>query len=256
MGLTVVGYVRVSTDDQFDSGAGLEAQRRTIREECQRRGWTLSAIHEDVASGRALNGRPGLKAALGALDGRGAAVLVVAKLEELATPWPAEDLDLRGGWIWSGFGPERLLERTRGVYGAAIEIYRELVQANFIALAPRLWHWRMLPARFVGRLDAGEPTTWEGHPSIDYHFDPLAAGASSEVDIVLGGPERRPADEKLFQQLRQLRPDAWEWMGLVSSSAVLDVFEPAPATKLAVGWLRSDLAAINFGSGTGRGPEW
>jgi DNA invertase Pin-like site-specific DNA recombinase len=82
--LTVVGYVRVSTEEQSDSGAGLEAQWRTIREECQRRGWQLAAIHEDVASGRALTRRPGLTAALGALDGRRAAVLVVAKLDRLS----------------------------------------------------------------------------------------------------------------------------------------------------------------------------
>lgn len=84
MALTVLGYVRVSTTEQGDSGASLEAQRRAIRDECQRRGWQLAAIHEDVASGRALNGRPGLLAALGSLDGHGATVLVVAKLDRLS----------------------------------------------------------------------------------------------------------------------------------------------------------------------------
>ncbi len=84
MALTVVGYIRVSTGEQFDSGAGLEAQRRAIREECQRRGWRLAAIHEDVASGRALAGRTGLNGALTALDGRQAAALVVAKLDRLS----------------------------------------------------------------------------------------------------------------------------------------------------------------------------
>lgn len=84
MPLTVVGYVRVSTGEQLDSGAGLEAQRRAIRDECQRRGWILAAIHEDVASGKAINGRPGLKAAVAALDGRHAAALVVAKLDRLS----------------------------------------------------------------------------------------------------------------------------------------------------------------------------
>lgn len=84
MPLTVVGYMRVSTGEQGDSGAGLEAQRRAIREECRRRGWVLTAIHEDVASGRAMNGRPGLMAAVAALDGRRAAALVVAKLDRLS----------------------------------------------------------------------------------------------------------------------------------------------------------------------------
>jgi DNA invertase Pin-like site-specific DNA recombinase len=82
--LTVVGYVRVSTDEQLDSGAGLEAQRRAIRDECQRRGWRLADIYEDAASGRALTGRSGLKAALAALDGRVATALVVAKLDRLS----------------------------------------------------------------------------------------------------------------------------------------------------------------------------
>lgn len=84
MALTVVGYVRVSTDEQLDSGAGLEAQRRAIRDECQRRGWCLADIYEDAASGRALTGRSGLKAALTALDGRCATALVVAKLDRLS----------------------------------------------------------------------------------------------------------------------------------------------------------------------------
>jgi DNA invertase Pin-like site-specific DNA recombinase len=82
--LTVVGYVRVSTDEQLDSGAGLEAQRRAIRHECERRGWRLLEIYEDAASGRAVTGRSGLKAALTALDDRVATALVVAKLDRLS----------------------------------------------------------------------------------------------------------------------------------------------------------------------------
>lgn len=84
MPLTVVGYVRVSTGEQFDSGAGLEVQRQAIGSECRRRGWHLNTIYEDAASGRAIAGRAGLKAALAELDGHGAAALVVAKLDRLS----------------------------------------------------------------------------------------------------------------------------------------------------------------------------
>src|SRR5947207_3068800 len=35
--MQVLGYVRVSSEDQSDSGAGLEAQRRAIDAECKRR---------------------------------------------------------------------------------------------------------------------------------------------------------------------------------------------------------------------------
>ena len=60
----VVGYVRVSTDEQADSGAGLAAQRRAILEEAERRGWHVVELIEDAGySGKDLN-RPGIVFAL------------------------------------------------------------------------------------------------------------------------------------------------------------------------------------------------
>jgi len=66
--MEVIGYTRVSTSEQFDSGAGLEAQRAAIESECARRGWELVAIYEDTASGKSLD-RPGVRDALAALEG-------------------------------------------------------------------------------------------------------------------------------------------------------------------------------------------
>jgi len=81
----VVGYVRVSTEEQADSGAGLAAQRSAIAAEAARRGWELVAIYEDAAaSGKSLNGRPGLQSALMAIEGGEAGALVVAKLDRLS----------------------------------------------------------------------------------------------------------------------------------------------------------------------------
>ncbi len=79
----MVGYVRVSTDDQADSGLGLAAQRVAVTAEAERRGWTLVAVHEDALSGKSLD-RPGLAAALAAVDGGEAAGIVVAKLDRLS----------------------------------------------------------------------------------------------------------------------------------------------------------------------------
>lgn len=79
-----VGYIRVSTEDQADSGAGLEAQRTAIQEQCQRRGWDLVTIHADTASARSLASRPGLARALADIDRGDASALVVAKLDRLS----------------------------------------------------------------------------------------------------------------------------------------------------------------------------
>jgi DNA invertase Pin-like site-specific DNA recombinase len=79
----VVGYVRVSTDEQAVSGLGLAAQRAAIEAECARRGWTLVATHEDALSGKNMV-RPGLTAALAAVESDVASAIVVAKLDRLS----------------------------------------------------------------------------------------------------------------------------------------------------------------------------
>ena len=82
--MRVVGYVRVSTDEQAHSGAGLEAQRRAIRAECSRRGWDLQNVLEDRgASAKGLQ-RPGLTDALTAVESGGAEAIVVAKVDRLS----------------------------------------------------------------------------------------------------------------------------------------------------------------------------
>ena len=80
---TAIGYCRVSTLEQGDSGAGLSAQRATIEAEAARQGWDLELV-EDVASGKTLARRPALATALEDLDAGRAHVLVVAKLDRLS----------------------------------------------------------------------------------------------------------------------------------------------------------------------------
>src|SRR3954454_7553968 len=82
--MQVLGYVRVSTSEQAGSGAGLEAQRRAILAECERRGWHLVETIEDAGySARDLR-RPGIQEALRALEAGKASALVVAKLDRLS----------------------------------------------------------------------------------------------------------------------------------------------------------------------------
>jgi DNA invertase Pin-like site-specific DNA recombinase len=82
--MRVLGYVRVSTEEQGQSGAGIEAQKSAILKEAQSRGWEQLTIIEDVGvSGRDLN-RPGIRAALETLERGEASALVVAKLDRLS----------------------------------------------------------------------------------------------------------------------------------------------------------------------------
>jgi DNA invertase Pin-like site-specific DNA recombinase len=82
--MRVLGYVRVSTEEQADSRAGIEAQRAAILAEAGRRGWKLLEVVEDAGySGRDLR-RPGVQEALSVLAEGGADALVVAKLDRLS----------------------------------------------------------------------------------------------------------------------------------------------------------------------------
>lgn len=84
--MRVVGYVRVSTAEQADSGAGLDAQRSAIDAEVKRRGWQLVEVFEDAngVSGKSMSNRPGLQAALKEIEQGDAAGLIVAKLDRLS----------------------------------------------------------------------------------------------------------------------------------------------------------------------------
>jgi DNA invertase Pin-like site-specific DNA recombinase len=82
--MRVLGYVRVSTSEQASKCAGLEAQRRAILAECERRGWHLVETIEDAGySARDLR-RPCIQEALRALERGEASALVLAKLDRLS----------------------------------------------------------------------------------------------------------------------------------------------------------------------------
>jgi DNA invertase Pin-like site-specific DNA recombinase len=80
----VLGYVRVSTEEQCRSGAGLCAQRDAISEACKARGYKLLDTIEDAGYSAKSLERPGIIAALAELDAGRADALMVAKLDRLS----------------------------------------------------------------------------------------------------------------------------------------------------------------------------
>lgn len=98
----VIGYVRVSTDGQVDSGASLSAQKASIENECRRNGWTLLTIVEDAGISAKSMDRPGLQNALQMLSNGEAHVLMASKLDRLSRSTrdvcEIGDMALRYGW--------------------------------------------------------------------------------------------------------------------------------------------------------------
>jgi DNA invertase Pin-like site-specific DNA recombinase len=82
--MRVLGYVRVSTEEQAISGVSLEVQRQAIVAECERQGWQLVEVVEDAGFSAKDLRRPGIRAALEELAGGRADALVVSKLDRLS----------------------------------------------------------------------------------------------------------------------------------------------------------------------------
>jgi DNA invertase Pin-like site-specific DNA recombinase len=82
--MRVLAYARVSTQEQADSKAGLEAQKAAIAAEARRRGWTIVETIEDAGYSAKDLRRPGIKRALEELQRGRADALVVSKLDRLS----------------------------------------------------------------------------------------------------------------------------------------------------------------------------
>ncbi|MBU8793217.1 recombinase family protein [Micrococcus luteus] len=78
-----LAYIRVSTEDQAEHGASLDAQRAALAAEAQRRGWDVEVVADEGLSGKSLN-RPGLQSALARLDRGEADVLLAVRLDRVS----------------------------------------------------------------------------------------------------------------------------------------------------------------------------
>ncbi len=82
--MRAITYTRVSTTEQADSGAGLDAQAATVTAAIDARGWSLVASFTDEGRSAATLNRPALAEALAMLDRGEADALVCAKLDRLS----------------------------------------------------------------------------------------------------------------------------------------------------------------------------
>lgn len=137
--MAAIGYIRVSTDQQGESGAGLAAQRDAVAAYCRKAGLELVATHEDagVSGAAELADRPGLIAAIGQL--RKGDTLVIAKRcrlgrEQMAVLMIERAVTKRGASISSadgvGNGDDPSSQFMKAIVDAAACYERNLIRAR------------------------------------------------------------------------------------------------------------------------------
>lgn len=77
-------YVRVSTEEQADKGASLEAQEQALAAEALRRGFDFEVVREEGKSAKSIQGRDELARALDLLDRNKADVLMAVRMDRLS----------------------------------------------------------------------------------------------------------------------------------------------------------------------------
>lgn len=82
--IRALAYCRVSTLDQAEHGASLDAQEATLRAEAERRGWEIEIVREEGKSAKSIKGRPLLTDALDRLDKGQADVLMAVRLDRVS----------------------------------------------------------------------------------------------------------------------------------------------------------------------------
>jgi DNA invertase Pin-like site-specific DNA recombinase len=134
--IRAIGYVRVSTDEQAESGAGLDAQRKTITAHAAALGWVLDVAGDQGYSAKDVESRPALVDALHRLDRGDADVLVAAKLDRVSRSSLDFALILdrarRAGWrvVLLDLGVDTTTpvgEMTAGVIASTAQYERRLI---------------------------------------------------------------------------------------------------------------------------------
>ena len=135
-----IGYIRVSTDQQRESGLGLEAQRAAIEETAARLHLLLTAVHVDagLSGSLAIDDRPALADVLSTV--RRGDTIIVAKRDRLArdaflSVLIEREVAKKGGRILSaaGEGTDRddpSATFTRRILDAVAELERALIAAR------------------------------------------------------------------------------------------------------------------------------
>jgi DNA invertase Pin-like site-specific DNA recombinase len=134
----VVGYLRVSTQEQGRSGLGLAAQRFDIEQFGSREGLTVSSWHQDIQTGTGKDAillRPGLAAALKQARAENCP-LIVSRLDRLSrnVHFIAGLMERRVHFVVASFGRD-VDHFTLHIYAAIAEQERKMISERVKAAA-------------------------------------------------------------------------------------------------------------------------
>ncbi|MFF2524208.1 NACHT domain-containing protein [Streptomyces liangshanensis] len=162
---------------------------------------------------------------------------------------PDQEHHSHGEWVWDAYSPERLRLRTEQVLTAALDIYTSLVETWF----PRLWDTLglagTLPATLIADLYTPRASGLYDPPQVRLRLQPSVRN-SVAVRLVA-------SEDALYDSVPYLLPGAYPERSPWSRPATpvlsdLEVFDDAPATVYAYGWLHEDLHRLHL---TDRGPR-
>ena len=206
----VIGYVRVSTDDQALSPI---VQRNGLAAWCERTGSHLVSVHEDigVSGGSPLEDRAGLMAAMDALVETGAGVLLVLKrdrlardvmiagmLERLVSSSGATIISADG--MGNGDGPEA--ELMRNIVNVFAQYERALIRFRTKAAL----HVKRGRGERLGELPYGKRATEAG--MLEDHPGELLA-AARVLELRQGGASIRAIAARLNAEGVPARGNGW-----------------------------------------------
>jgi len=166
---TAIGYLRVSTDEQAEHGAGLAIQHEAIRAYCADQGIELAAVYADEG----LSGKEGLDTRTGLADaidqlGTGT-VLVIYRLDRLARDLMMQEALLADAWrtgaaVASCSATERVYCQPDNPDDPARTLIRQVLGAvaayERSVIAQRMRNGRRRKLAAVGYAGGSEPYGW------------------------------------------------------------------------------------------------
>ena len=173
--------------------------------------------------------------------------------EMVGTPWPMQD-SKEPGPFWKSYSDRQLLLRTRAIIGGALKIYKEVVDTWFESMAHRLRMYSLLPVMITGRLELPEDRDQlDVHPILSWRPQILPVHEESWVEVELGSAGNEEwsnevyfiEESERFARIRNVPAKEARLFAVTTLASDL-LFQPRPATALALSWLEEELRDLKW----------